>query len=758
MRLELTDLAMQSIDFGILTGGKSVSKQARLVNRSARPITFKLCDENDALKERSVAWNPSHLTTLRPREVLDVDFRFTPLYKVIPFRLPLIARCDHGVDIRLMQIAGTCHATEVRLSEHSVFFGDVVVGSQSSRLVKLHNFGDLGSKFHFEMPSRFQGLFSISPMDGFVRPQEEVPLTVSFHPTPDRVKEFRRGERASAQRKGGKEKTMAMEEDFPITARDIRCVLDGHPPLSLEASGKSVSQPRDSQPLDFICEVRTKTENTIKIKNPTDSDWRLSPQVLTTEPSGVVYWTCPHDVFIGAGKEEDIKVAYMPLTMTATEEAGDAAGVTRKRETKHRGTIFIGTPDGKAFMYSLEGTATPPKCDQKLDARAPCKKQHVQKVPVKNWLQERQRFDAKVELVDPAPGSREAQGFSIHAVGTLELPAGIEREYKFNIYAYHESTAQVKVTLVSRETGEFVVVDVSLQFYAAESLASIHMEAACRQLTQHKIAIANPLDVVARFRGQSTNGDIHFSHDPLEIPPQTERTIQLLFRPVEEGRDTADITLKSDELGVYPYTVNWVATPAGLDRTLVLKAPLGGSIVEDYKFTHYARQEVVYSATVEAVPGQKGNIGDFQIEPGQDLKRGAADKDGTEVALSVRFRPSTLGECRAMLIVKGNGGGEYKALLTGFAQPPQPQGPIVVPNGKGEGKVEFRNPFDKPTAFKFQIDNPCFQVGQREKMMDPGETITISVFFKSDRVQGGRLIIATEKVSTPWVFFLKGEM
>merc|ERR1719478_573059 len=60
MRLELTDLAMQNVDFGITTGGKTVSKHARLVNRSARAITFKLCDENDALQERAVTWNPAH--------------------------------------------------------------------------------------------------------------------------------------------------------------------------------------------------------------------------------------------------------------------------------------------------------------------------------------------------------------------------------------------------------------------------------------------------------------------------------------------------------------------------------------------------------------------------------------------------------------------------------------------------------------------------------------------------------------------------
>lgn len=189
-----------------------------------------------------------------------------------------------------------------------------------------------------------------------------------------------------------------------------------------------------------------------------------------------------------------------------------------------------------------------------------------------------------------------------------------------------------------------------------------------------------------------------------------------------------------------------------------MKAPLGGAVVEDYKFTHFAQQEVVYSATVEAVPGHKSPIGDFCIEPGQDLKRGAADKNGTDVSLAIRFRPSSLGEVRAMLVVKGNGGGEYKALLTGFAQPPQPQGPIVVPNGKGDSKAEFRNPFDKPTSFKFNIDNPAFSLTQREMMMDPQQIVQVAVMFKSDSPQGGRLIISTDKVATPWIFFLKGEM
>jgi hydrocephalus-inducing protein len=762
LRLELTDLQMQNIDFGMTTGGKAVSKRARLVNRSARAVTFKLSDESEHLTQRSVTWNPTGRTTLRPRDTLDVDLRFMPNYKISPFRHPLFAKCDHGVDVRLMQIAGSCHATEVRLSELCVFFSDVVVGSQASRVVKLHNFGDLGSKFRFEMPSRYQGVFTISPAEGFVRPQEEIPLTFTFHPTLDRVREFQRKEASVAKKKIGSGSAI----DVTITVKDIRCVLDGHSPLTLEATGNCIDQPREAQRLDFVAEVRKEQVNSIKIKNPTDMDWKLTPTIYMSEPAGTSYWSCPSEVVVAKGKEEEIKIVYRPLTMTELPDEGDGTQPQKaggqQRCAKHRGNLFIGTPDGKAILYSLEGEALRPKCDQVINERVACKKQHTQSVKVKNWLQARQRFDVQVELIDPAPGTRDAQSIMIRAVDTLDLPAGLEREYKFSVYAYRERPAKIMVNLVSRETGEYKQIEVNLEFFAAESLATINLEAACRQQTRHKISVANPLDTEAKFKSTSTNPYITFSQDPLVVPPNSEKAVDVLFRPVEEGRDTAAITLQSDELGTYPYTVKWIATPAGLDRTLVLKAPLGGSSVEEYKFMHYAQQQVAYSAVVEPVPGHKSPPGAFSIVTGQDLNKPAADSNGTEVSLAVQFRPSILGESKALLVVKGTAGGaqcgEYKALLTGFAQPPQPQGPFTVPNGKGEAKIEFRNPFDTDTNFKFQVDNAAFNASQKEKRMGNGETCQITVQFKSDKPQSGRLIISTDKVSTPWIFFLRGEL
>jgi len=220
------------------------------------------------------------------------------------------------------------------------------------------------------------------------------------------------------------------------------------------------------------------------------------------------------------------------------------------------------------------------------------------------------------------------------------------------------------------------------------------------------------------------------------------------------------VTLTSDELGVYPYTVRWQASPPGKERTLVLKAPLGGSVMENFKFIHYAQRSVTYDVMIMPVPGHRGPATDFVLDIKEITRPAAPPDDGLESSVAVRFQPSVLGECRAILLIKGqNGsGGAYEALLTGYAQPPQPQGPIVIPSG-GKNTVDFRNPFSEDVEFTLQVDNMNFSVQHNTQVIKAGQKEAIQVSFsKCDRGQGGRLSLSCEKVSTPWVFFLKGEI
>jgi hydrocephalus-inducing protein len=108
---------------------------------------------------------------------------------------------------------------------------------------------------------------------------------------------------------------------------------------------------------------------------------------------------------IPAGQSSvDVDVIYKPLTMTKEDEQKGETTIT----DVHKGSLFIATPDGNAYMYQLEGKALPPTIDQKIDVEVACKTNHTQAIPVTNWLSQRQRFNVKLSLKDPAPDSDDA--------------------------------------------------------------------------------------------------------------------------------------------------------------------------------------------------------------------------------------------------------------------------------------------------------------------------------------------------------------
>lgn len=742
MRLEVASMSMQNVDFGTTTGNQPVQKSVKLINRSLKEIDFMLHDPDGHLAERSVSWNPAMRISLRPRESVPVDLYFNPNYRVAPFKLPLFGTTDFGDELHLLNISGICHATEIRLSEHSLLFGDVVVQSTALQKLRLHNYGDMGSKFRFEMPPKVANLFSVEPSEGFVAPHDDVVLQVKFHPT-------------------------AVTDVRP---KKIRCVLESHEPVELMVQGRGIEQPDSAvQSLQFTCDVRDKAVQSFMFppapmnKNPTSEVWKLHPVVKTENPDGAQYWSTPSEVQIGPGEQIKIEVTYQPLTMTKDEEdpvspksATGRQSLKAQQGGKHQGKLFIATPDGSAFVWNLEGIANPPTEAKKISAEVQCKTPHVQGVAISNWLHERQRFNVKVKLVEPADASEEIK---IHGVDTFDLPPDLTREYKFNVYAYKEGSALVRLHFTNSKTEEFMIVEVAFKFVAPDTLQTIKFNTACRQLARHPISVANPLSTPVAFKCESSHPDVRFHPHDFVVPPNNDATLEVQFRPVLEGKGDATITLTSPELGAFPYTMSYTAQPAGLEKTMTFKAPLGGEVLESFKFLHYARKPGKYTAKVENAPGHKGPITDFTVESKDiEAKTGAGD-DGVEVNVTVQFQPSALQEIRALLVLSSPEGGEYKVLLVGYTQPPQPQGPVVVQQGKG-APIEFRNPFDVPTEFSFQVDNPSFSTASRSARIDPKKSTSIPVQFKPNegKEQGGRLIVTAPQLSTPWIFFLKGTL
>jgi len=754
LHLELASIDMQNVEFGTTVGNQPVSRGVKIVNRSLRSVDFLLHDPENQLVDKGVSWTPAMPVTLRPKEQMPVDLRFNPAFRIAPFKLPLIAKCNFGHDIHLLNIFGTCHTAEVKLSEHSILFGDVVFQSTAVRKVHLHNFGDLGVKFRFEVPPKVAAFFSIEPSEGFTAPHDDVILLVKFHPS----------------------RNIPSGGD-PGRPRKIRCHLDPsyqHDPVELIVQGHGIDQPEGATKLlEFSTEVReTKTlEFTFPpdgAKNTTSEAWKLNPVVKTEIPANKDYWFVPAELTVPAGGSTTLEISYRPLTMTLREEDkiaaageadGDAVAVKRqgikKKELlpeKHTGKIFIATPDGNAFVLNLEGSSLPRKDAKKISADVQCKKPHMQAIEVSNWLNEAQRFNVNISLIEPADAREEIK---LHGVETFDLPAGASKEYKFNVYAYREGAAKARVIMTSLKTEEFLAYEVSFKFVAPDTLQVIEVSTACRQTATHPISVLNPLSTSVSFKCEASIPELRFSPPLFVVPPKSEGSVDVLFRPVVAGRGEATLKLSSTELGDYPYTVRYDSNPAGLEKTIVFKAPLGSTdAVQSFRFLHYAQKPAQYAASIEAAPGHKGLASDFIVES-KDIKAGAASEDGIEVVVDIRFQPSALGEIRGLLVLSSPDGGDYKALLVGYTQPPQPQGPFDIAKGK-DGKIDFNNPFEESVQFSAQVDNPNFVLGKRSFRLDAKKSESIVVQFKGDKQQGGRLIVSAPKVSTPWIFFLKG--
>jgi hypothetical protein len=78
-------------------------------------------------------------------------------------------------------VSGTCQAVDIKLDSTSVPFGAVVMGSQSSRVMVMHNLGDIGARFSWNM-NEFSSDFSVEPTKGYSSPGTEVSFELKFCP------------------------------------------------------------------------------------------------------------------------------------------------------------------------------------------------------------------------------------------------------------------------------------------------------------------------------------------------------------------------------------------------------------------------------------------------------------------------------------------------------------------------------------------------------------------------------------------------
>ncbi len=107
---------------------------------------------------------------------------------------------------------GVSHGIELKLMDEVMAFGSVVKGSRLTKLLQLSNFGDVKAYFKWDSKA-YNKFFTINPESGYVNPNSNLDLEVTFHPS------------------------MA---DPDIRCNKVKCEIKGGDPLFLTMMGKSV--------------------------------------------------------------------------------------------------------------------------------------------------------------------------------------------------------------------------------------------------------------------------------------------------------------------------------------------------------------------------------------------------------------------------------------------------------------------------------------------------------------------------------------
>lgn len=211
MNIELVDPDQHIVDFGVASKGTELSKIVNLINKSRKPISFSLTSNNpEDLKKNCLTISPTDEIVLKSKKVLPIEIKFNPKGRMPDFSHDILLDIKGNETRKLFTVKGVTHGIELKLMEEVVGFGTVVKGSRLTKQLQLANFGDVRAKFKWDMKLCSKN-FTISPESGYIPPNEDIYLDITFHPN---------------------------KVDDDISAKNIKCEYSGGGSLSLTLMGK----------------------------------------------------------------------------------------------------------------------------------------------------------------------------------------------------------------------------------------------------------------------------------------------------------------------------------------------------------------------------------------------------------------------------------------------------------------------------------------------------------------------------------------
>ncbi len=766
MQVELVNPADKRVHLGALRVGQAVQRSIKVVNRSVRETSLAVhaLHEGDlmplsSLGAMGLSVSPAFLS-LAPRGQGTLTVQYAPRQRAPPMDVQLVTVMHGAVSVEtaasdarpLLSMHGSCQGMQVQLSMDVLNFGAVCVGSRLSKTLQILNTGDIGT--HWSWQSARSGDFSVSPSSGFVAPQSDSLVTITFHPA----------------------------REAESLQHVLQCSFDDFPSSKLQLFGECVSRPAEaSEQHDFTCAVRaSQTLNITLPRNESDQPIRLTP-VFDND-----FWSGPVSVEVPPKGTAEYPITFKPLRMTQAPAAAPANSGKGKKQAPaavaaaaadthassssvvaagalpeaHVGSLFIALPDGSGVLHSLRGTATAPPAEDNLKFDFPAKQAYSFVIPVRNWLQSTQRFSVSWSGVPAAATMRSAR--------SIDVPGLATREHKMTFFAYTAGLVDAVVTFTNESTGEYLLFNVQLTASQPPVLDTVAMQAVLRQAVQHTIVVENPLASAGTAVAFESLACEHPCVRVAQLEQATgkqEVAFQVEYRPLflVEEEEHAELLLSSPQLGEYKYALRLKVLPSGPEGGLALNTSLGRTAHDIVRFQHFAAAAGKYSVHIE-----NSDCG-FSVPTSVDADAatvGPASQGGLQpvvpslIELPVTFEPLAVGKVHTDVTVRSEDGMQYKCELRGEGKPPQPAGPFHVPAG-GSTTITFKNTFSEEHSFAVRTDSSVFTATPPEISLAAKSTTALQVSIASQSSPGGVLsgkvvVQCTSKPGIPpWVFYVQ---
>lgn len=433
---------------------------APIINRSSKQVKFRIFPENvEQFANCALTLKPGDKDELclKPKEQLPLEFKFRPRQRLPDFDQDIMIQVEGEEEPRkLCSVMGTAHGIELKIMDEVLDFGSVVKDSRLTKTLQMSNFGDVKANFEWDMKS-FSQNFAISPSKGYINPNSNLDLEITFQPK---------------------------SVDQNISCK-VNCAVQGGEQINLTLMGKCINQDEtQTQELNFTSVVRKETVQQVTIQNTEDREWAINPTISTKTAGCQGYFSGKPTFVVPAKGSAQYDVVYLPKTMTKTKKVEEA-----DVPIPHEGSLFFPLPNGTALLYKLKGVSTEPEKEGVVTETVDAKKQKNFIVAVQNDSKTTQRFNAVWDVEGEA-----VQGLFIRGAKTFDVAGESHKDYKVNFLALRQGTYKFTVTFTQPESGEYQFYQFEITVKDNAEVETIDLVSPIRESVAKSIVIENPTD------------------------------------------------------------------------------------------------------------------------------------------------------------------------------------------------------------------------------------------------------------------------